>query len=205
MFTHDLIKINLIREGYLPNYPYHLISTEEMCDGFYWYLSTHYPQPKTAHSSDSITTAWETLCTAIVFYVQIMKYDSKYPIPNWVYSYMLGAVIGPKSNALDIHDLILPLGVDNLDDEFTVKQETACYEVSKSWILQTKQNTTHKITEDDIVNYHLPTSETPQDDMVKKYLSTLTFYTGKTIQLRPATIFGEPHIIKSVRLSQLSI
>lgn len=201
MFIHDLVKINLIREGYLPNYPYHLISTEEMCDGFYWYFSTHYPQPKISHSPDSITTAWETLYTTIVFYVQAMRYDSEYLIPDWVYSYMLGAVIGPKSDTLDIHDLILPLGVDNLDDEFTVEQEIACYEVSKRWILQTKQNITHEITEGDMEKYHLPTS----DDMKKYHLPALTFYVGKTIQLRPATTFGEPHVIKSVRLSQLSI
>lgn len=200
MFIHDLIKINLIREGYLPNYPYHLISTEEMCGcesdqyqkscGFHQYFNTYYPQPTIGRSNNDITTAWETLYTTIMFYVQIMKYDSEFLIPDWVYSYMLGVVIGPKSDALDIHDLILPLGVDNLDDEFTVEQEIACYEVSKRWILQTKQNTTYEITEDDMEKYHLPTS---------------TFFAGKTIQLRPPTIFGELHVIKNVRLSQLSI
>lgn len=32
--VHDLIKIKYVREGYLPNYPYHLISDSEMCDAF---------------------------------------------------------------------------------------------------------------------------------------------------------------------------
>ena len=31
---HDTIKIDLIRQGYLPNYPYHMISDIEMCKAF---------------------------------------------------------------------------------------------------------------------------------------------------------------------------
>ena len=34
MFIHDLIKIKYIREGYLPNYPYHMISDEEVFNAF---------------------------------------------------------------------------------------------------------------------------------------------------------------------------
>lgn len=33
-FIHDVIKIHYTREGYLPDWPYHLISEEEMCDAF---------------------------------------------------------------------------------------------------------------------------------------------------------------------------
>ena len=31
---HDTIKIKFIKAGYLPNYPYHMISDSEMCDAF---------------------------------------------------------------------------------------------------------------------------------------------------------------------------
>lgn len=34
MFIHDIIKIEYIRQGYLPDYPYHLISDKEMFDAF---------------------------------------------------------------------------------------------------------------------------------------------------------------------------
>lgn len=34
MFIHDLIKMEYVRQGYLPNYPYHLISDSEMFDAF---------------------------------------------------------------------------------------------------------------------------------------------------------------------------
>ena len=45
---HDVIKMNYIRMGYLPDYPYHLISDKEMCDAFlndgdFSYFADNYP------------------------------------------------------------------------------------------------------------------------------------------------------------------
>ncbi len=37
MFIHDIIKMKFVREGYLMNWPYHLLSDEEMCDAFLTY------------------------------------------------------------------------------------------------------------------------------------------------------------------------
>ncbi len=34
MLTHDIIKIQYSREGYLPDYPYHMISDREMFNAF---------------------------------------------------------------------------------------------------------------------------------------------------------------------------
>ena len=34
MLAHDIIKITYVREGYLKNFPHHLISDEEMCVAF---------------------------------------------------------------------------------------------------------------------------------------------------------------------------
>ena len=33
-FIHDVVKIQYTREGYLPDWPYHLVSDQEMCDAF---------------------------------------------------------------------------------------------------------------------------------------------------------------------------
>ena len=46
MMIHDVIKIKLSREGYLPDYPPHLISDEEMCRAFI------------RHATDRSTTDW---------------------------------------------------------------------------------------------------------------------------------------------------
>ena len=37
--TRDIIKIQMVTQGFLPNYPYHLISDNEMCDAFIQYPS----------------------------------------------------------------------------------------------------------------------------------------------------------------------
>lgn len=233
MFIHDLIKIKFIREGYLPNYPYHMISDSEMFNAFlnpdyagssdmeesqYFY----YAYPMIIDSTSEVKKAWISLRKSIMYHIQMYKYQSQllkcdncdeylwmseslkkkkcpicgqslsiaqYEIPDWVYSYMLGAVIGPRSTVLDIHDIILPMNVDNIDDEFGAEQAHACYEVSKNWINKTGSSKIHTITEDDMNRLHLP---------------AILFSIGDIISLRPVTIYGESHVIKSIRLTQVS-
>ena len=85
-------------------------------------------------------------------------------VADWIYSYMLGEVIGPYSTKLDIHDLLVLLDTDNIDDIFDGKSAKACYSVSQKWLAK------------------LPKAETNN---------------------RPATMFGEPHVIKSLRLQHI--
>lgn len=231
MFVHDLIKIKFIREGYLPNYPYHMISDSEMCDAFLNFNTGQGPitadsqyfyhaYPLMKDYSSEVTEAWKELRKSIVYHIQMLKYHenlfectdckesywqtadnrievcpkckklltaSAYTVPDWVYSYMLGTVIGPCSETLDIHDLILPLGVDNTDDNFGAEQAQKCYEESRSWINKSGNAESHKITKKDIECLHLP---------------TILFSVGDSVKLRPATMFGEPHVIKSLRVAQ---
>lgn len=198
MLVHDLIKIKFINEGYLPDYPYHMISDSEMCDAFLNYgvsgICTGYfyhAYPKLPDLSEDVKSAWNNLEKALVYYLYNLKCSDSidYILPDWVYSYMLGIVLGPESDTLDIHDLITLLGVDNIDDEFGKLQYEACYKVSKDWIRKTKLTETYTITIDDMKNLKLP---------------DILFSDGDTIMLRPPTVFGEPHVIKSVRLKQQS-
>lgn len=209
MFIHDLIKIHLVREGYLPNYPYHLISDEEMCDAFFnkadeskSYFHATYPKDIASDVGDSyiltdckgkpildangkkITeTPYQGLERVIEYYMNKLKNskDDIYVLPDWIYSYMLGSVISTQSDTLDIHDLIKPLGVDNIDDVFTKEAADACYKTSKLWI--------------------------------KSRLIDVWEHNDKGIEsdecpgcqnLRPPTMFGEPHVIKSIRLDDVS-
>lgn len=164
---HDDIKIKYVREGYLPNWPYHLISDSEMCDGFigkdsegndFGFFYDTYPLV-----DDSIKDIYDTLIQELKYHISLLKdsKDDSYTLPDWVYAFMLGNVVGPKSSQQDIHDLLVMLDVDNIDDIFTALACEACYDVSKSWINK------------------LP-------DKQKSH--------------RPPTCFGEPHVIKSLRL-----
>lgn len=170
--VHDIIKMNLVREGYLPNHPYHLISDTEMIDAFLHvddsgkrtgYFVDYYPSDGL---SGHLLNAYSSLIEGICYHLQAYKSDNEYIIPDWVYSYMMSSCVGPQSDTLDRHDLFVLLNLDNTDDEFTEEIHQSCYETSKEWIRKL--------------------NPAIQDH-------------------RPPTIFGEPHVIKSLRLAQVDV
>ena len=78
MLLHDIIKIHLIGAGYLPNYPYHMISTKEMCDAFIcegdapsFFFDTYNPYFNT---TDEVKAAYLDLVDTIIYYVYKLKY-----------------------------------------------------------------------------------------------------------------------------------
>lgn len=169
--THDIIKIKYVREGYLPNWPHHLISDEEMCDAFLsrddknnviGYFNDTYP-----NVDNDLLDEYNELISSIEYHISnfLKSKDSDAKLPNWIYSYMLGNVVGPNSDIQDIHDLLVMLNADNLDDIFTPLASRLCYQVSSYWIKKL--------------------SPTDADH-------------------RSASVFGELHVIKSLRLSTAS-
>lgn len=168
--THTIIKINLSKEGYLPNLPPHLISDEEMCDAFLpkltdgesskpSYFYDNYPC-----ISDTLSDDYHELVSCIDYHLNKLRdsVDSEYILPDWIYSYMLGAAVSVNSNVRDRHDLLVLLNLDNIDDEFTLETAVSCLSVSREWL--------HRLPFDKLDH-------------------------------RPPTMFGENHIIKSLRLS----
>lgn len=232
MFLHNVIKIKYITQGFLPNIPYHLISDKEMFDafakykieiytdfegninrinyismsdtpvyseGFFEYFypfrasvdeeikypSKYYPSTDTLRGYDIL---FRSICKHIDEYLYgtlIVSEDRKSvsrdgiskPLPDWVYSYMLGEVVGPMSDKLDIHDVIYPLGTDNADDDYDNTSSISCYSESREYLSKT---------------YPLSDIEVPIDSLDRTCI-------------RPITMFGEPHIIKSLRLKQIEI
>ena len=241
MLTHDLIKLRLVDSGYLPNLPYHLISDAEMCNAF---LGTeparsgisnyqlkgaffdNYPIINSSATPNDLTHSYENLVLTIFCYLNLYllyKADNKdYTIPDWVYSYMLGAVISVNSSQKDIHDLILPLGVDNIDDVFDEACMAACNNESIDWLRKSNQLTTVAIP-DEYLSVFTNEEETGLLDttsfmsgtiqprlLIDVYTSATVFREETDIEFtkaenqmfdRPPTIFGEPHVIKSIRLS----
>lgn len=161
-FIHDVIKIKYIEEGYLPNYPYHLISDKEMCRAFIGntenYFDDNYPC-----IDNSLRTIYDELVSNIMYHMDLLENskDSNYVLPNWVYSYMIGSTLGPESDKLDIHDMLVYMGLDNLNDEFNVDICNRCYEISKLWLRK---------------------------------------YPADTLDHRSPSIFGEPIVMKYLRL-----
>lgn len=244
MLIHNLIKMKLIDNGYLPNYPYHLISDEEMINAFLGkksvsddpenpryelvgYFIDKYPalSSPTTLGSTSVSMSYDNLVLTIYCILQlylIYKADNKiYEIPDWVYSYMLGSVISVDSDKKDIHDLIYPLGVDNIDDDFDYAAEDACNKESIKWLKSSNQVATETLS--NYFYYENPDTHEEsgilcdtwfQDgkdqptELSYVYTSEYSLFGSETakkpvnaIYLRPPTIFGEPHVIKSIRLS----
>lgn len=182
MLVDDVIKIRYSKAGYLPNYPPTLISDSEMFDAFLpyhlddsWeaflsgcksgdivsYFWDNYPL-----MSDSLESYYKDLVQAIAYHIDKVVQDNLevYRVPDWVYSYMLGATLSVNSDKLDIHDLLVFLNVDNLDDIFTVAACKGCLSISTQWISKLDPN---------------------------------------SLDHRPPTIFGEPHVLKYVRLNSI--
>ena len=175
MLVHDIIKIQYNRAGYLSNWPPHLISDVEMVNAF---MPEDYSVENTAGVSyfqdnyplitAELTDVYTQLVTGIQYHLTKLRnaYPDPYILPDWVYSYMLGAVISVNSDKLDIHDLLVLLGVDNIDDIFTAGAALGCYDISKIWL--------QKLNDSELSH-------------------------------RPPTCFGEPHVIKSLRLSHITV
>jgi len=160
MFIHDIIKIKYINEGYLPNYPYHMITDKEMIDAFLkedeGYLAINYPLLDSELQED-----YDALMDGIAECAHAYLNDGT-EIPSWVYSYMLGNTWSIYSDSADIAYLYELLNLPTeVYDTFGADLQPACLQVSKEWL-----------------------SKLPA-----KYGS------------RPATVFGEPHVIKSLRLA----
>lgn len=178
MFTHDLIKMKLVNEGYLPDYPYHLVTDKEMCYGFIHsngeglsgYFADNYPL-----LDPSLESAYNILVDAIQYHISQFLNANTDKMPDWVYAYMLGNVVSVNSDKRDIHDIISPLNADNIEDEFDAAASVACYRESCKWISKSySSNRIIKLTDD------------------------------KELDTRPPTMFGEPHIYKSIRVEGYS-
>ena len=189
MFTHDVIKQKYSVEGYLPNYPPHLISEEEMFKAFIpyqyfkidedkdevefgldeWnnyiddeepsYFKDNYPS-----LGDSLLFQYKELISNICYHIIRHMEDTDYSIPSWIYSYMLGSVIGPSSDKIDIHDFLVAITCDNIDDEYGEREGNACLKTAIEY-----ENSLRIVKE----------------------------------QHRPVTMFGELYILKYLRLKEI--
>lgn len=155
---HDLIKIKYVKEGYLPNYPYHMISDEEMFNAFLGddgYFEANYPC-----INSELTEQFNLLKSGISEAIENFLEDSK-PIPDWVYTYMLGNSVSVNSDEVDVDELCKLMNIKT-DGQYDSQLAEKCYQISSEWIKKLPYN-------------------------------------------RPATIFGEPHVFKSLRLMNINV
>lgn len=173
MLSYDVAKIQLIEAGYLMNYPYHMISDAEMCDAFLKSDGTGAFYTLYPKLDDALTTPYDTLVSSILYHFDQLKTNESYVLPNWVMSYLLGSVVSVDSDSRDIADLAVGLHV-NLDDDNDFNGD-----LSKACYVAS------------------------QLWIQKAGAQQTVQHNGQTVYLRPPTIFGEPHVIKYIRLTQV--
>lgn len=161
---HIIVKIAYAEMGFLPNYPYHLISDDEMFEAFLreddGFFATYYPCPH-----PDLQDAYDTLLNCIKDHIHQFQKDTT-KIPDWVYSYMIMNPVTFQSPEEDIDYICEMANIDkpNILAEFTPQVAATCYAISKKWLQK----------------------------MPSAYR-------------RPPTMFGEPHVIKSLRLTQANV
>lgn len=170
MILIDVIKIKYIQLGYLPDYPYHLISDNELLNAFIVNPVNFFDYNYSIETQDEeLKNLHQTLKSEILYFVNLAKAKRDISLlPVWVTSYMLGSVVCKTSNIKDIDDLRL---LSNLTEDVPPGQfNDILYrsnaKISKDWIAK------------------LPSSK-------KEH--------------RPISIFGEPHVIKSLRLAKVDV
>lgn len=200
MMIHDIIKIRYSNEGYLPNYPPHLISDEEMFQAFlyteYSYFADNYRL-----ENKSLTYEYNTLINALKFH--ICRYMSsisswKTDIPNWVYQYMLGSVIGQNSDIRDIHYFLVGLNCDNMDDVITEESQSACYQLSVKYINKLNRSEKYFNLDTDLKDF----TDTEKDAIHKEMQKYDIKIDTNEIFIRPPSMFGEQNLIKILRLRE---
>lgn len=162
----NIVKTKLVTDGYLPDYPYHLIADDEMCDAFLSHDRTGSFFDNYPCLDESLVEVHERLQQHIRSILDKFCLPKNDPnkieaLPDWILSYMLGTTLSVNSGKDDLHDLLVSLNCDNIDDTFTARASQLCLGVSQSWL--------RKI---------------PRDSG----------------DYRPPTMFGEPHVLKALRL-----
>ena len=287
MLLHDRIKAMYIKLGYLPDYPYHLISDAEMLEAFIGYVYTEdfkppefgigtdpvtYPEfseflgkeffsgmsyyfydnyPCSDDVNDEVRRAYEDLYTSIYLHLRFFMNDRNTEtavLPDWVYSYMLGIPISVNSDTRDIHDLLVSLNADNLDDEYTGKAQTACFKESDRWLKKTRDAEMVQLSFT-MLGYKVNDFVVPRNKLIyikdihgiSKEVAAESIVAGdniyytkditingmpfndkyshiepsriekvrfiseyESIPLRPPAMFGEPHVLKSLRLKKFT-
>lgn len=218
MLSYDIIKIHLSDEGYLPDYPPHLISYEEMCEAFlqkptntsedgnfleFQYFDDYYPLV-----AESLTKEYEELKLGIRYhfarFLTSVK-SFKQELPNWVQSYMLNAVVSVNSSQQDKHWMLTNLQCDNIDDEITAECQEKICKISKV-LGQNEDNAVRHVKIDNlshsILSGYSESDASKIEEELKEWgvLEALTSDIG--LDSRPPFMFGELSLIKYLRIRE---
>lgn len=171
MLIEDIAKVKYADEGYMPNFPPHLLSREELCDAFILSDASYFNMNYKC-LADDLEEPYALLRASIEYHVKgYLDKVNPVDLPMWVWSYVLGEAVCNASDELDRHSMLTALNCDNTADVIDGEVQRYCYDISKAWCQR------------------LPKQERE------------VVIDGQVKLLRPPTMFGEPHVLKVLRIS----
>ncbi len=204
-FVHDVIKIQYTQDGYLPDWPYHLIADEEMCDAFIKlpdsimsYITSDYFGPTVEDTKNTVD--WYSVFLNDV--ESVCYFKDNYPlIGDSISTYYKDLVnrifyeIQEFNNNPD-NDKVLPDWV---------------YSYMLGVAIGPNSN---KLDIHDMISSEAVGTDNLEDDynlycaieclrISKEWLKRVIVPTGEV--QRPPTMFGEPHVLKYIRLFEESL
>ena len=190
--VQDIIKIKYTRLGYLPNYPYHLISDEEMFNAFID-LSAGSDSASGSGDSDSVERFFED-----TYPNPFEEEDVEYISPS-------GEKISLSSEYYRLKQYIVDTINEYLQYQGTSEAED---HMIPDWIYTYMlgeviyNSSDYRDIYDLLVLLDSANIDNEMTPMVCKqcYIKSTKFISTLTTGVRPPTVFGEPHVIKQLRL-----
>ena len=191
MLVHDIIKIKYVNLGYLKkNYPYHLISDEEMFNAFID-LGTDF--------------------TSSLIDPEVKFFDSYYPNPftldDYYIKYNASGEIIEKIPLSAEYDKLKAYIISSIND-YLKYQDTDSAINLPDWIYtymlgEVIYNQSDYLDIQDcltLLGCSNIDNEFTKDACISCYATSLNYISTLTSGIRPPTVFGEPHVIKNLRL-----
>ena len=191
MLVHDIIKIKYVNLGYIKkNYPYHLISDEEMFNAFInlgtefksnlinpkvRFFDMYYPCP---FDGDDYYEKKNSKGEVIERVSLLGEYNKlKYYIIDQINAYLAGK---GTSSEFELPDWIYTYMLGEV-----IYQNSDYQDIYDMLALLGCSNLDNEFT---------------KEACVACYATSLNYISTLTTGLRPPTVFGEPHVIKNLRL-----
>ena len=183
MFMNDLVKIKLSRLGYLPNYPPHLISDAEMCDAFLPYL----------YDMDNPLGGYDDCMNAELNY-----FRDTYPL-------LSDTLIDAYKTLVSEIAYHLNILKTTVDTEYVLPDWVYSYMIGSVVSVDSTQKDRHDLfvllgTDNLYDEFDEKCSVACYNESIDWLKKLPTTYR----QHRPPTMFGEPHVIKSLRVKELT-
>lgn len=187
---HDIIKIKYSKLGYLPGYPYHLISDEEMFNAFILLNPDDEEQKKKEHFFED-------------------NYANPFAEQDVIYKKLdnQGNVIAEISLSDEyshLKDYIIK--VINAHLEYAGTEVASLYSIP-NWIYTymlgevVYQNSSYLDIYDTLALLNCSNTDNKFTNIACAHCyATSLKYISSTSGVRPPTVFGEPHVIKQLRL-----